>query len=54
MSNNELIFVGILIVVLAFAIAKYQQHNGYKFTNSFIGALIGLIGLAAFIIKLFI
>ncbi|MCO6500010.1 MAG: hypothetical protein J5I47_06485 [Vicingus serpentipes] len=35
----------IIDIFLAFLIAKYQQQNGYKFSNSFVGTLIGLIGL---------
>jgi hypothetical protein len=42
-----------LAIILAFLIAKYQQRNGYKFTNTFIGSLIGLIGLTLLLIKMY-
>lgn len=41
-------------VVLAILIAKYQQNNGYKFINSFIGSLIGVIGLTALCLKAYL
>jgi len=34
-----------LDIIIAFLIAKYQQNNGYTFYKSFIGAMIGVIGL---------
>ncbi|MCB9361690.1 MAG: hypothetical protein H6587_08920 [Flavobacteriales bacterium] len=40
-------------VILAILIAKYQQRNGYKFINTFIGSLIGLIGLTMLLIKMY-
>jgi hypothetical protein len=40
-------------VVLAILIAKYQQRNGYKFINTLIGTLIGLIGLTLLLIKMY-
>ena len=43
-----------LDVVGAILIAKYQEHNGYKFINSFVGALIGLIGLTALGVKTYL
>ena len=54
MSYSTLIMFFVLDVVVALLIAKYQQNNGYKFTNSFIGVLIGLIGLTALGIKAYI
>jgi len=51
MSTKSWIWTGISIVVLALIIARYQQQNGYSFKKSFIGALLGLTGLAALIIK---
>jgi hypothetical protein len=32
-------------VLIAYLIAKYQEANGYTFSKSFIGALIGIVGL---------
>ena len=40
-------------IILAILIAKYQQRNGYKFINTFIGSLIGLVGLTMLIIKMY-
>jgi hypothetical protein len=54
MSYTTLFFYFILDVILAFLIAKYQQKNGYKFGNSFVGVLIGLIGLTALGLKAYI
>jgi len=45
MKYSTLILFLLADVVAAFLIAKYQQKNGYKLLNSFIGILIGLIGL---------
>lgn len=38
-------------IFIAFLIAKYQQNNGYTFYKSFVGALIGMIGLTLLAIK---
>jgi hypothetical protein len=40
-------------IILAILIAKYQQRNGYKFINTFIGSTIGLIGLTVLLIKMY-
>ena len=45
MSNFFWIVVIIVDVLISYLIAKYQQANGYTFSKSFIGALIGVIGL---------
>ena len=54
MSYTTLVFFFMLDVLLAVLIAKYQQNNGYKFINSFVGALIGLIGLTALGLKAYL
>jgi len=41
----------IIDILIAYLIAKYQQANGYTFSKSFIGALIGMIGLTLLAIK---
>ncbi|MCB0402699.1 MAG: hypothetical protein KDD41_11485 [Flavobacteriales bacterium] len=51
MSNGFLITTAILI--LSYIIGKYQQSQGYSFSKSFIGALIGLTGLALLAYKAF-
>ncbi len=51
MSSTTILLIFVLDVVLAFGIAKYQQNNGYTFTKSFVGALIGLVGLTLLAIK---
>lgn len=38
-------------IFIAYLIGKYQQSNGYSFFKSFIGALIGLIGLTLLLLK---
>jgi len=38
-------------ILIAYLIAKYQQSNGYTFSKSFIGAIIGIIGLTLLLIK---
>jgi len=45
MDRIDLLLLLGLDVVIAFLIAKYQQNNGYTFYKSFIGAMIGVIGL---------
>jgi len=40
-----------LNILVAFLFAKYKQANSYSFTTSFIGALIGVIGLTLLGIK---
>ncbi|WP_170227973.1 hypothetical protein [Vicingus serpentipes] len=40
-------------IILAILIAKHQQRNGYKFINTFIGSLIGLVGLTMLLIKMY-
>jgi hypothetical protein len=54
MSSFNFLILIICNVLIAFGIAKYQQKNGYKFTNSFIGALIGVFGLSMLIVKMII
>ena len=54
MSYTSLITLLILDIFIAFLIAKYQQNNGYKLANSFVGVLIGLIGLTALGIKAYL
>ncbi|MDG1475959.1 MAG: hypothetical protein P8Q14_02320 [Vicingaceae bacterium] len=51
MDNITLLFLFLLDIVIAFLIAKYQQNNGYTFYKSFVGALIGMIGLTLLAIK---
>lgn len=51
MDRTTLIVLLVLDVLVAFAIAKYKQNNGYSFLTSFIGALIGMIGLTLLGVK---
>jgi len=51
MPYSTLIILLVVDVFLAVIIARYQQQNGYKFANSFVGALLGLIGLTLLGIK---
>ncbi|MCB9335799.1 MAG: hypothetical protein H6586_06590 [Flavobacteriales bacterium] len=51
-TPNQFWLLMLADVILAIAIAKYQQKNGYKFLNTFIGSLIGLIGLSLLIAKM--
>ncbi|MEJ6737232.1 MAG: hypothetical protein QNK84_09355 [Flavobacteriales bacterium] len=51
MTNTVLIILLLLNFLIAFIIAKYKQANGYSFSTSFIGALIGVIGLTLLAIK---
>jgi hypothetical protein len=43
--NPTWLILLLLDVFFAYLIANYQRSNGYSFKKSFIGALIGLIGL---------
>jgi len=54
LSSSALIILFIIDLVGAVIIAKFQQNNGYKFLNSFVGALIGLIGLSGLCIKAYL
>ena len=38
-------------IVAAYLIANYQKSNGFTFSKSFIGALIGIIGLTLLGVK---
>jgi hypothetical protein len=38
-------------IILALLIAFYQKQKGYKFINTFISSLIGLVGLSAMLYK---
>lgn len=51
MSNTTLIILLLLNILVAYLIAKYKQANGYSFSTSFIGALIGIVGLTLLAIK---
>jgi len=51
MDRTDLLMLLVLDIAIAFLIAKYQQKNGYTFYKSFIGTMIGLIGLTLLAIK---
>ncbi len=51
--NNPLLIFLLADILLALLIAQYQKQKGYKFVNTFISALIGLIGLSALVYKAF-
>jgi len=51
MDRTTLLILLALDILIAYLIAKYQQTNGYTFSKSFIGALIGMIGLTLLAIK---
>jgi hypothetical protein len=51
MDRIDLLMLLVLDIVIAILIAKYQQKNGYTFSKSFIGAMIGVIGLTLLAIK---
>jgi hypothetical protein len=51
MDRIDLLVLLFLDIIVAFLIAKYQQKYGYTFYKSFIGALIGMIGLTLLGIK---
>tara|TARA_Y100000589_G_scaffold33529_1_gene28027 strand:- start:2784 stop:2948 length:165 start_codon:yes stop_codon:yes gene_type:complete len=50
MDSKLWIFIAV-DVVLALLIALYQKQKGYKFINTFISSLIGLVGLSAMLYK---
>jgi len=52
MTPNSFLILILVNIAIAFGIAKYQQKNGYKLLNSFIGAFIGLIGLTFLVLKM--
>lgn len=51
MDRVDLFILLVLDLVIAYLIARYQQKNGYTFYKSFIGAIIGIIGLTLLAIK---
>jgi len=51
MDRVYLLILLVLDLVIAYLIARYQQKNGYTFYKSFIGAIIGIIGLTLLAIK---
>jgi hypothetical protein len=51
MLYKELIGLFLALVLVAALIAKYQSMRGYTFHKSFIGTLIGLLGLAGLLIQ---
>ena len=51
MDRVDLLILLVLDLVIAYLIARYQQKNGYTFYKSFIGAIIGIIGLTLLAIK---
>lgn len=51
MDRVDLLLLLILDIIVSLLIAKYQQNNGYSFWKSFIGAMIGMIGLTLLGIK---
>ncbi len=53
MSTGVIAAIFITDLVIAYLIGNYQRSNGYTFRKSFIGALIGMIGLSLLVIKAF-
>jgi len=51
MERRGLLILLGLDLLIAFFIAKYQQKNGYTFYKSFVGAILGVIGLTLLGIK---
>lgn len=54
MAYISLILFLLLDISVAFIIAAHQQCKGYKFLNSFVGTLLGLIGLTLLSIKAYL
>jgi hypothetical protein len=50
---NFKVVISLLILLVAYLIGNYQKANGYSFYKSFVGALMGLIGLALLAYKAF-
>ena len=51
MDRIELLLLLLLDIVIAYLIARNKKKNGYTFYKSFIGAVIGVIGLTLLAIK---
>jgi hypothetical protein len=49
-TSAWLIFL-LVDVLIAYLIANYQKSNGFTFIKSFIGALIGILGLTLLAVK---
>jgi hypothetical protein len=51
METSTWLIVLIVDILIAYLIANYQKSNGFTFIKSFIGALIGILGLTLLAVK---
>jgi hypothetical protein len=51
MDTTTWLIVLAVDVLIAYLIANYQKSNGFSFTSSFVGALIGVFGLTLLAVK---
>lgn len=51
MSTTFWILILLFDLAAAYLIANYQKANGFTFSKSFIGALIGMLGLSLLGVK---
>ena len=51
MGNDFWVIIFTIDIFIAYLIAKYQHANGYTFYKTFVGALIGIVGLTILGVK---